>query len=103
MPRNIHVYYPSGKQMTLPLSKWFGLVEMGGDAPKAIAVMVDHGKGDKQNPIMILDPRGIVVYEDTGEWLYNPRLQNLDGEMGKWMRDHDEWGWKVPGDADARD
>lgn len=94
MPQPIKVYYPSGRQLALPMWKLIGPQKIGEDI--AVVVMVDQGKGDEQNPLMILDPRVIVVDEDTGEWLYSPRLQNLPGEMGRWMKENQGWGWSVP-------
>jgi hypothetical protein len=91
MPQTIRVYYPSGRQMTLPVKQWIGPQSLGRDV--VVAVMVDNGR---EHPVVLLDPRAVIVDDATKEWVYDPRAKALPGEMGEWMRGHPEWGVEIP-------
>lgn len=86
----IRVFYPSGRQMLVPVSKWHGLLRM--TATDQTVVVDTIGV-----ETMALDPRAVIINEETGEWVYGPRDgQRLRGEMGQWLREHEQWGWEVP-------
>ena len=96
MPRVIRVYYPSGRQLRLPMKKWMGLHTFARDDDLDLIPVVMTDLPERNDPIFLLDPRAIVVAEDTGEWLYNPRRVKLSGDFGKWMAEHPDWGTALP-------
>lgn len=90
-PLTVRVYYPTGRQMLLPLKEWIGPGRIGPDA--VVVVVVDDGE---KNPFVLLDPRAVIVDAATNRRLYGPRDRTLPGEMGEWMKHHPEWGEAIP-------
>ncbi len=89
------IIYPSaagGKTKPMHLSGEFKLMPPppGAGLKFAPFFVPDNGK-----PGFLLDPRGIILDEESGEILYSPRMRPLDDfsdEMKVWLINHPNWG-----------
>ena len=89
--QTIRVCYPSGRQMLVVMTKWLGFVRIGRAEPTVVVETLEGATA-------VLDPRAVIIDEETGEWLYGPRDEGvrLRGEMRQWMWDNPNWGKEVP-------
>lgn len=80
--QRVRIYYPSGASWELE-GIWIGPMQLEGET----AICIQAGSAAH-----LLDPRGVCINADTGEVLYNPRMQaQITPWVIEWLREHPEW------------
>lgn len=82
-----HVYYPSGRTFDV---EGVAVAEMSHEEHGLIPMV--YASMDKEAPITVLDPRGVVVAED-GEVMWEPRsrMARLAPAWREWLEEHVDW------------